>query len=76
MASESARLTRLGPGAAEPERGASPPAAEAAAPEPAVEEVPEVRARLRSGILAGLFTLAMFYTSVGDGKEGVAASYS
>ncbi|HEX5794216.1 MAG TPA: AI-2E family transporter [Geminicoccaceae bacterium] len=62
MASESARLTRLGPGAAEPERGASPPAAEAAAPAPAVEEVPEVRARLRSGILAGLFTLAMFYT--------------
>jgi predicted PurR-regulated permease PerM len=61
VATETARLTRLGPQAAEPERGASPSAAEAEAPAPAVE-VPEVRARLRSGMLAGLFTLAIFYT--------------
>ncbi len=61
MAIETARLTSLGPQAAEPGRGASPSAAEAETPALAVE-VPEVRARLRSGMLAGLLTLAIFYT--------------
>jgi predicted PurR-regulated permease PerM len=61
VASESARLTSLGSQAAEPDRGASPSVAETEAPPPAVE-VPEVRARLRSGLLAGLLTLAIFYT--------------
>jgi predicted PurR-regulated permease PerM len=42
-----------------PLRGMS--AAEAEAPVPH-DEVPEVRGRLRSGMLAGLFTLAIFYT--------------
>ena len=60
MQSEPARLTRVAPDAAEPERAARPSAAEAA-PAPA-EEIPEVRSRLRSGMLSGLFTLAIFYT--------------
>jgi predicted PurR-regulated permease PerM len=58
--SEPARLTSVAPEAAEPERAARPSAAEAA-PAPA-EEIPEVRSRLRSGMLSGLFTLAIFYT--------------
>jgi predicted PurR-regulated permease PerM len=58
--SEPARLTSVAPDAAEPKRAARPSAAEAA-PAPA-EEIPEVRSRLRSGMLSGLFTLAIFYT--------------
>jgi predicted PurR-regulated permease PerM len=57
--SEPARLTSVAPDA-EPERAARKSAAEAA-PAPA-EEIPEVRSRLRSGMLSGLFTLAIFYT--------------
>jgi predicted PurR-regulated permease PerM len=60
--SESARLTSVAPDAAEPDRAARPSGTAERASAPSTEEAPEFQTRLRSGMLSGLFTLAIFYT--------------